>query len=124
MYFCWIRDDPSGITRSRRADVPLKVDARDALDCQHYFQNACAGSGSDVVRCREIFGLHALHDLSVCLGHIIDMDVVANTSSVGRWIVTAKNLWISARGESSKDPRNQIVLTTVSPAVSQLRRPR
>ena len=114
MYFCWIRDNPSGITRSRRADVPLKFDARDALDRQHYFQNACAGSGSDVVRSREIFGLHALHDLSVCLGDIIDMDVVANTSSVGRWIVTAKNLWISSRGESSKDPRNQIVLTTVS----------
>ena len=55
-----------------------------ALDRQHYFQNACAGSGSDVVRSRGIFGLHALHDLSVCLGHIIDMDVVANTSSVGR----------------------------------------
>ena len=113
MYLCRIRDDPSGITRSRRGDVPLEVDAGDALDGQHYLQDACARPGSDVVRCREMFGLHALYDLSVCLGHIIDVDVVANTGSVGRWIVTAKNLWISARAESSKDPRNQIVLTTV-----------
>ena len=94
---------PERITQSRRADVPLEIDAGEALDCQHHLQNACPGHGSDdVVRFREIFYLHAQHDLNMCHGHIINIDVVTNAGSVGRWIVTAKNLWISARGERSK----------------------
>ena len=90
------RHDPSGITRSRRADVPSKSMPVTRLTADH-FQNAVPAP-VPMLYVAARFG-HAPHDASVP-GHISTGCSHESGSSV---VDSHRKSWISARGQS-KNP--------------------
>jgi hypothetical protein len=109
-----VSDDPIGITHPAGVNLGLECDARRLRDRPHNLPHGRSYATAEVVdrfECRSRH--HCVRSAHVRQRDIGDVNVVADTRSVLRRIITSKNLWRVPRGQRIEDKREKVVRARV-----------